>query len=176
VHGTFLEVTKTGEVVWKYVNPVVATGPLGQYGTIPDDPARAGEKMNGVFRVTRYAPTHAGLVGRDLTPKGTIETYVTSVGDGKDLHPDQLSLCQNYPNPFNPGTVIRYTLPSGGLVSLRLYDVLGKEIALLVNEVQSSGLHEVRCEADDWHLSSGVYFYSLRAGGQVQTKMMSLVR
>ena len=72
-HGTFLEVTHGGETVWKYVNPVVLTGPLTQGAAIPADPARAGEFMNGVFRVRRYPPDHPGLAGRDLTPRGTVE-------------------------------------------------------------------------------------------------------
>ncbi len=72
-HGTFIEVTAGGETVWKYVNPVVLTGPLAQSATIPADPARAGEFMNAVFRVRRYSPNYAGLVGRTLTPVGTIE-------------------------------------------------------------------------------------------------------
>jgi len=72
-HGTFLEVTSAGETVWKYVSPVVSTGPLAQGAAIPADPARAGEYMNGVFRVRRYAPDYPGLAGRDLTPAGTVE-------------------------------------------------------------------------------------------------------
>jgi hypothetical protein len=72
-HGTFLEVTVTGETVWKYVNPVVSTGPLAQGAAIPADAARAGEFMNGVFRVRRYAADYNGLAGSDLTPKGTVE-------------------------------------------------------------------------------------------------------
>jgi len=72
-HGTFLEVTSNGETVWKYVCPVVLTGPLAQGATIPPDPARAGEFMNAVFRVRRYAPDYVGLAGRDLTPGNTVE-------------------------------------------------------------------------------------------------------
>jgi len=73
VHGVFLEVTALGETVWRYVNPVVRTGPLAQGSEIPPDPARAGEYMNAVFKVYRYAPDYPGLAGRDLTPKGTVE-------------------------------------------------------------------------------------------------------
>ncbi len=73
VHGVFLEVTTLGETVWRYVNPVVRTGPLVQGSEIPPDPARAGEYMNAVFKVHRYAPDYPGLSGRDLTPKGTVE-------------------------------------------------------------------------------------------------------
>jgi formylglycine-generating enzyme required for sulfatase activity len=72
-HGTFLEVTTSGETVWKYVNPVVKTGPLGRTDAIPSDPARTGEFLNAAFRVLRYGPDYPGLARRDLTPRGTIE-------------------------------------------------------------------------------------------------------
>lgn len=73
VHGTFIEVTSAGETVWKYVNPVVQSGPLMQGAPIPLDPARAGELMNAVFRVYRYGPDYPGLAGRTLTPGRPIE-------------------------------------------------------------------------------------------------------
>ncbi len=72
-HGTFLEVTSAGETVWRYVCPVVLTGPLVQGAAIPADPARAGEFMNAVFRVRRYATDYIGLKGRDLTPGNPVE-------------------------------------------------------------------------------------------------------
>jgi hypothetical protein len=72
-HGIFIEVTSDGEVVWKYVNPVVKEGPLTKNAGIPTDPVREGELMNAVFRIYRYAPDYPGLAGRDLTPQGTIE-------------------------------------------------------------------------------------------------------
>lgn len=64
-----------GEIVWKYVNPVVRTGPLAQGDAIPLDPARAGALMNAVFRVCRYAPDYPGLAGRNLTPGLPVERY-----------------------------------------------------------------------------------------------------
>ncbi len=72
-HGTFIEVTSSGEVVWKYVNPVVTNGALAKNAGIPTDPVREGELMNAVFRVYRYAPTYPGLVGKTLTPSGVLE-------------------------------------------------------------------------------------------------------
>jgi hypothetical protein len=72
-HGTFIEVTSSGEVVWKYVNPVVQAGPLAKNAGIPTDPVRDGELMNAVFRIYRYDPDYAGLAGRDLTPQGALE-------------------------------------------------------------------------------------------------------
>jgi hypothetical protein len=73
VHGMIFEITANGEIVWKYVNPVVKTGPLGRTSVIPPDTAKQGQFMNEVFRVLRYGLDYPGLVGRDLTPSGTIE-------------------------------------------------------------------------------------------------------
>jgi len=72
-HGTFTEVTPTGEVVWKYVNPVVLQGPLAKNAGVPVDPVRTDELMNAVFRIYRYAPNYPGLVGKALTPTGVLE-------------------------------------------------------------------------------------------------------
>ncbi len=74
VKGNLFEVTTAGEMVWRYLNPVTTT-PLAQGSTIPVDPGRTDQFMNAVFRVTRYGTTFPGLVGRDLTPIGPIETY-----------------------------------------------------------------------------------------------------
>ena len=71
VHGVFLEVTPSGEIVWQYVNPVVGTGPISQGDTIPLD--HRGHQMNAVFKILRYAPDYPGLAGRDLAPGGLIE-------------------------------------------------------------------------------------------------------
>jgi hypothetical protein len=72
-HGTFTEVTLSGEVVWKYVNPVVTSGALAKNAGIPTDPVRDGELMNAVFRTYRYAPIYPGLVSKTLTPTGVLE-------------------------------------------------------------------------------------------------------
>ena len=77
VKGNLFEVTSAGRIVWQYVCPVTTTT-LAQGAAIPLDPARSNQYMNAVFRVTRYAPDFAGLVGKDLTPIGTIETYATA--------------------------------------------------------------------------------------------------
>jgi formylglycine-generating enzyme required for sulfatase activity len=73
VNGTLFEVTSAGEIVWKYVNPVVKTGPLGATDVIPPDPGHNDQFLNEVFRVVRYAPDFPGLAGRNLNPQGTIE-------------------------------------------------------------------------------------------------------
>ncbi len=75
--GNLFEVTSAGETVWQYISPVTTT-PQAQGSTIAADPNKAGQYMNAVFRVSRYGTSYAGLVGRDLTPIGTIETYPSS--------------------------------------------------------------------------------------------------
>lgn len=83
-------------------------------------------------------------------------------------------LAQNYPNPFNPTTTIEYGLKTRGLVTIQLYDVLGRMVAMLVNEVKDAGNYAVTFNASA--LSSGVYFYRYTAGGKTFTKQMLLVK
>lgn len=97
-----------------------------------------------------------------------------------DALPDEFSLSQNYPNPFNPSTVISYQLPVSGMVTLKVYDILGNEIATLVNEEKQPGTYEVEFNSvgtsRDLYLPSGVYFYQLRAGNFVETKKMVMMK
>jgi hypothetical protein len=86
----------------------------------------------------------------------------------------QYSLTQNYPNPFNPSTVISYQLPAGSFVTLKVYDILGREVATLVNEVKPPGTYTVRFDASG--LASGVYVYRLTAGDFVQTCKMLVIK
>ncbi|HSL87797.1 MAG TPA: T9SS type A sorting domain-containing protein [Ignavibacteriaceae bacterium] len=87
-------------------------------------------------------------------------------------------LNQNYPNPFNPSTVIRYQVPEAGFVTLKVYDILGKEVATLVNEEKIAGSYEVEFypESGIRKLGSGIYFYQLKAGDFIETKKMILLR
>ncbi len=97
-----------------------------------------------------------------------------SAGDNRAKVAEVYRLEQNYPNPFNPTTNISYVLPKAENVSLKIYDVLGREVATLVNEVKAAGAYTVPFNASN--LSSGVYFYKLQAGSFVQTKKMMLVK
>jgi hypothetical protein len=83
-------------------------------------------------------------------------------------------LLQNYPNPFNPSTTISYQIPHDGFVSLKVYDVLGNEIATLVNEVKTSGLHEVNFDASN--ISSGIYLYMITVNNFTQTHKMIVLK
>lgn len=88
--------------------------------------------------------------------------------------PDQYSLSQNYPNPFNPATVIKYSIPSDGMVKLNVYNTLGQKVAELINGQVKAGSYEVNFNADN--LSSGVYYYRIETTGFVSTKKMMLLR
>jgi photosystem II stability/assembly factor-like uncharacterized protein len=88
--------------------------------------------------------------------------------------PNEFKLFQNYPNPFNPTTNIKYQISNSSFVSLKVYDILGKEIITLVNEKQIPGFYEVSFNANS--LASGIYFYRLSAGNFVQTKRMILLK
>ncbi|MCK9424408.1 MAG: T9SS type A sorting domain-containing protein [Ignavibacteriaceae bacterium] len=90
--------------------------------------------------------------------------------------PSSYKLEQNYPNPFNPETVISWQIAVGGFVTLKVFDVLGNEVATLVNEEQSAGTYQIEFSSKNTIISSGVFFYQLRAGNFVQTKKMILLR
>jgi hypothetical protein len=90
------------------------------------------------------------------------------------LVPDEYLLEQNYPNPFNPSTSIKYQMPENGFVTIKVYDMLGNEVATLVNEIQEAGNHSV--EFDAATVSSGIYFYIMQAGNFTQTKKMTLLK
>jgi hypothetical protein len=83
-------------------------------------------------------------------------------------------LQQNYPNPFNPSTTITYELPGTSEVRLSVYDILGREVTVLVNEKRDAGIHEVKF--DGTHLASGVYIYRLTVGEFVQSKKLTILK
>jgi hypothetical protein len=114
--------------------------------------------------------------------RGNIIADVKGIDEGRV--PDQFRLEQNYPNPFNPSTSIQYAVSSRQFVSLKVYDILGNEIATLINEEKAPGSYEVEFSAkggsasggNAYNLPSGVYIYSLRAGSFVQSRKMILLK
>ena len=166
--GKFFEVTNEGEIVWLYINPVIASGPMRQ-----GDPIPIGQ--NRVFRAYRYAPDYPGFIGKNLTPGDPIELDpINSVFNKHDLVPEEFKLFQNHPNPFNPSTKIRYTVSRNDFVNLVVYNSLGKLVATLVNEQKSTGTYEVTLNASE--LASGVYFYKLTANEFTSVKKMLLLK
>lgn len=130
-------------------------------------------------------------VGETITGKTSSSTNIAVMGfwnvyqkdvltsvEEEELLPVEFKLEQNYPNPFNPSTKIRFSIPKVGsglvLTVLKVYDILGNEVATLVNEDKPAGRYEVEFNAAS--LASGVYFYQLKAGSFVETKKMILLK
>jgi hypothetical protein len=99
---------------------------------------------------------------------------VTGLEEDKQSIPSEFNLSQNYPNPFNPVTLIKYQVPEASLVSIKVYDIIGREVAVLVNEEKSPGNYQVSFSSEN--LASGVYFYKMVAGDFSSVKKMNLLK
>ena len=112
----------------------------------------------------------------------TLEPVLTELKTKKDnsMGPEYFSLKQNYPNPFNPSTMIKYSIQKAELVQLKIFDVSGREICTLVDEMKSAGNHQIEFSDSQLYnmspLPSGVYFYQLRVGINLQTKRMIFLK
>ena len=133
-----------------------------------------GTNPNGIYTL-RISDNAAGDTGslRSWTLKIDYD-FITGVNNNVTSIANDYSLSQNYPNPFNPSTKIAYSIPTNGLVTLKIYNILGKEVQTLVSEVKSAGSYEVSFNAAS--LSSGVYFYKLESGDFIDTKKMFLLK
>jgi photosystem II stability/assembly factor-like uncharacterized protein len=119
--------------------------------------------------VTGYAAGNQGTLTKYMELLGT-----TDATESESEIPTTLALSQNYPNPFNPSTVIRYSLPVGGIATLKVYNVLGQEVATLVDGEMNAGRHEVTWDASE--NPSGVYFYRLQSEGLTAMKKLLLLK
>ncbi len=109
---------------------------------------------------------------RELLP-----AVVTSVkGNEQGSNFPDFQLYQNYPNPFNPETKIEFSIPEKSHVTLKVYDILGKEIATLVNEEKQKGIYSINFNSDKLNLSSGIYFYRLESGNYISIKKLLLLK
>jgi len=113
------------------------------------------------------------IYAQNVNANGTLGSISTGVEENSAINPD-FRLAQNLPNPFNPSTSIQYELESRQFVQLKVYDLLGKEIAILVNEEKMAGIHKINFDAS--LLKSGTYFYKFQAGNFVETKKMILLK
>jgi hypothetical protein len=175
----------------------LSTKNLVPFATWYNDPAGANrKKVNTGFDATKdfqrsdwtyyldtmkltYPTTRPAYKGADGgQPAGSLMPWNLTVLGVGTAHgqsvPQEFSLNQNYPNPFNPSTIISYQLPSNNHVSLKVYDMIGREVATLVNEVKEAGSYEATFNASK--LSSGIYFYQLKSGQFSSVKKMMLIK
>jgi len=135
----------------------------------------------GAIVIWSYDEPFGGILAQQISKNGNLGELITSVGDefnGEEI-PDDFILFQNYPNPFNPSTIIEYQLLKSGIVTLKVYDILGREITTLINEFKSEGSYEINFSSEG--LSSGVYIYRITAtnNGRIlftDSKQMVLLR
>ncbi|MBK8552501.1 MAG: T9SS type A sorting domain-containing protein [Ignavibacteria bacterium] len=128
---------------------------------------------NGLY-ILRICDNAAGDTGALRNWSITIKYDVISGISSNTALANEYKLSQNYPNPFNPSTKIDFSIPKSGLVTIKVYDLVGKEVATLVNEVKAAGTHEVTFNGAN--LSSGAYFYRIESNNFVDTKKMFLLK
>jgi beta-glucuronidase len=133
-----------------------------------------GFQSMGLYRMNRDTLKAVGQVLIDAyTPFYNVGGTVTDVEPNlSNTIPVEFSIAQNFPNPFNPETIVRYNIPNESFVKIKLYDAIGSEIAILVNENKIAGQYEIKFNASEYRLSSGVYFYRIEAGDFTATKKM----
>jgi hypothetical protein len=145
-------------------------GRWGDYSMLAVDPAD-----DATFWYTNeYYATTGQYNWSTLIASFTISALSGAEGDGENPLPVSAELRRNYPNPFNPETVIGYALSVNGYVKLNVYDILGREVAKLVDEAQRAGEHAVRWNPGD--IAGGVYYYRIQSGTWSATGKMLLIR
>jgi len=138
-------------------------------------------KVGGNFLTTKFQVDFLRF-GKNST--GTVVTtiedfedaLITGIERERDQLPNDFCLSQNYPNPFNPETTISYSIPRGEHVTLKVYDLLGREVATLVDEFKQAGTYNSQFFIRNYKLPSGVYFYRLQAGSYNEAKKMIILK
>ncbi len=166
-NGTFLEVTASGNLVWKYVNPTANTVPLYQGNNSPADSTHPDETLNSVFRVYRYPLNYAAFTGKDMTPGNFIEQYypltLNSPSESKDVF-------EAYPNPFTDHINIEYDLGRESNIEIMIYDHVGRLVKNLLSTKQESGRHSFNWNIGlNQELSAGLYFCVLQTPDMKKT-------
>jgi hypothetical protein len=184
---TYGDPTTSPQIVWEYINPVTEDG----IKTVITDQY---PMYNSVFRAYRYTGDHPALRERTLVKSSTItgktpdyltpSTIIAGISTSAENLPGGISVEQNSPNPFNPATTIRFAIAGVAALSgsegpankvrLAVYDLLGREVAVLVNEWKLPGSYSATWEAHG--IASGVYIYRLTVGNLVASKKMILLR
>ena len=162
---TFADTINAGGVIYKFGAQYPAAGTISGSGPLDNSKASGQNFSFNILAVDTM------VVLYDVWP--TVGTPVSVKELGGNV-PSTYSLDQNYPNPFNPSTTIRYSLPAASDVSLKIYNILGMEVANLVNQRQAAGQYEASFNASNF--ASGIYFYTLETSGVSISKKMMLLK
>jgi hypothetical protein len=131
--------------------------------------------LNFISPDVKCQSSRAGLLGNPGIISGNENPELLDVNRKQTpKNPASYYLGQNFPNPFNPSTTINYSLAEHGLITIKVYNLIGKEMATLVNEEKPAGNYSVKFDGSS--LSSGIYFYTMKAGDFTQTKKFILVK
>jgi len=169
VIGSFDEITYTPSNLYQYSK----TGYIVNTDGIGTKTVRLRLVVNSNIEGSQYA-LNTAVSSESVVPLGKKNANKKQVNYKGTLAVDDYSLDQNFPNPFNPTTKISYALPQDGIVTLKIYDALGREVSTLVNEFKQTGRYTASLDAS--RLSSGVYIYKLTSGKYSATKKMMLVK
>jgi choice-of-anchor B domain-containing protein len=152
-------------------NPV-APQEIAWYDTYPSSNSSSFSGCWGVFMFPSGKIIGSDISGGLFVIKSTVN--LVGLGNQNSSSPQEFELRQNYPNPFNPSTSVEYSLSKAGRISIKVYDVLGKQVSLIADEYMQAGNY--RATFDAGRLPSGTYFYTLSGDGFRQTKKMTLVK
>ncbi len=145
----------------------LAPAASGTYNwTVPD--TTSAQALVRISDATNSSVSDVSDADFTITPVTSVDDYFNST------IPKAYGLMQNFPNPFNPTTTIYYSIPKSGLVVLKVYNILGKEVATLVNRDQSAGNYSIQFDASK--LESGIYFYRIQSGSFVAAKKLILMK
>jgi len=155
-------------------NFVYASNPINPYEGVAEDwQSTQGYPVRENLRYTNATLLTADN-GKPIGDLNWFPELYTGVSENSNAVPSVFSLSQNYPNPFNPTTTIKYSITKSGLVTLKVFNLLGQEVATLVDKAQNAGEHVVDFDASE--LASGIYIYRIQVGNSSLSKKMILLR
>ncbi len=173
--GTAADSTNDNEQVFVISGTIPSTEPTSSEIAPYTQTTKSDPKDLGYVTIRQGSSTAAATLKLDgIRVMTSWAALVTNVEDNSTKLPNEFGLSQNYPNPFNPSTVISWQLAVGSMVTLKIYDLLGREVATLIDEFQQAGQYVKTIHGTS--LPSGVYFYKIQAGDFTQTKKMILLR
>jgi hypothetical protein len=160
----------------KFTNLIWTGQAVGGYrwNQLPADPFNLAYPVPENLRYSNTTLQTAGTDGKALGDLNWFPEQITEVKEIPNSLPTKFDLSQNYPNPFNPTTIINYSIPTSGFVSLKVFNILGQEVATLYQGFQKAGIFKANFDATK--LASGIYLYRLESSGFSETKKMILMK